>query len=243
MPVRRHDVQLGERRRVDEELRVRLEQAERKPLLEEVHEVRLRLGGDGPEDVLRGVRLGVEVHEKRALSPGGGNRRQVGRDRGLAHAALLVENRETHRNAPARSLTAPRHAAMLLPRRAGSAHFRETTETPATAGARAQRRQRRLRRRGWRDRARAVVLRAGGPDARRPRRLRSRAHASPGRRRHRRPDRPEPPKKGDGLLFPVTLAAVAVVAIALLGILFLVFRHPAASPSPAPSAAAVIAKP
>ena len=57
-----------------------------------------------------------------------------------------------------------------------------------------------------------------------------------------RPYRPEPPKKGDGLLFPVTLAAVAVVAIALLGILFLVFRHPAASPSPAPSAAA-IAKP
>jgi hypothetical protein len=49
------------------------------------------------------------------------------------------------------------------------------------------------------------------------------------------PYRPDPPKKG-GLLFPVTLAAVAVVVIGLLGIVFLVFRHPSASPSPLPSA-------
>lgn len=52
------------------------------------------------------------------------------------------------------------------------------------------------------------------------------------------PYRPDPPKKGGGILFPVTLAAVAVVAIGLLGIVFLVFRHPSASPSPTPSAAA-----
>ena len=58
-----------------------------------------------------------------------------------------------------------------------------------------------------------------------------------------RPYRPESPKKGGGLLFPVTLAAVAVVAIGLLGILFLVFRHPSTSPSPTPSAAAVMARP
>jgi len=58
-----------------------------------------------------------------------------------------------------------------------------------------------------------------------------------------RPYRPDPPKKGGGILFPVTLAAVAVVAIALLGILFLVFRHPSTSPSPTPSAAAVMARP
>jgi hypothetical protein len=54
-----------------------------------------------------------------------------------------------------------------------------------------------------------------------------------------RPYRPEPGRKR-GLLFPATLAAVAVVAIALLAVLFLVFRHPApkASLSPAPLAAA-----
>jgi hypothetical protein len=53
-----------------------------------------------------------------------------------------------------------------------------------------------------------------------------------------RPYRPESTKKA-GLLFPVTLAAVAVVAIGLLAVLFFVFRHPApkASPSPAPLAA------
>jgi hypothetical protein len=48
------------------------------------------------------------------------------------------------------------------------------------------------------------------------------------------PYRPDPPKKGGGLLFPVTLAAVAVVVIGLLGVVFLVFRHPSASPSPLP---------
>jgi hypothetical protein len=43
------------------------------------------------------------------------------------------------------------------------------------------------------------------------------------------PYRPDPPKKG-GLLFPVTLAAVAVVVIGLLGIVF------EASPTPSPQA-------
>ena len=55
-----------------------------------------------------------------------------------------------------------------------------------------------------------------------------------------RPYRPDPGRKR-GLLFPVTLAAVAVAAVGLLAVLFLVFRHPAtpgASPRPAPLAAA-----
>jgi len=54
-----------------------------------------------------------------------------------------------------------------------------------------------------------------------------------------RPYRPESGRKA-GLLFPATLAAVAVLAIGLLAILFFVFRHPApkAGPSPAPLAAA-----
>ena len=51
------------------------------------------------------------------------------------------------------------------------------------------------------------------------------------------PYRPGPEKKGGGALFTVTLAAAAVVAVGLLGVVFLVFRHPAAAPSPAPSAA------
>jgi hypothetical protein len=50
-----------------------------------------------------------------------------------------------------------------------------------------------------------------------------------------RPYRPEPPRKG-GLLFPVTLAAIAVVAIGLLGVLYLVFRHPTPKASPTPVA-------
>jgi hypothetical protein len=51
------------------------------------------------------------------------------------------------------------------------------------------------------------------------------------------PYRPGPEKKGGGALFTVTLAAAAVVAVGLLGVVFLVFRHPAAAPSPTPSAA------
>ena len=57
------------------------------------------------------------------------------------------------------------------------------------------------------------------------------------------PYRPDPEKKGGGVLFPVTLAAVALVAVGLMGIVFLVFRHPSASPSPSPSPAAVVATP
>lgn len=52
-----------------------------------------------------------------------------------------------------------------------------------------------------------------------------------------RPYRPDPERKR-GLFFPVTLAAVAVVAIGLLVVIFFVFRHPSkATPTPAPSAA------
>jgi hypothetical protein len=51
------------------------------------------------------------------------------------------------------------------------------------------------------------------------------------------PYRPDPEKKGSGILFPVTLAAVALVAVGLMGILFLVFRHPSPAPSPSPLAA------
>ncbi len=57
------------------------------------------------------------------------------------------------------------------------------------------------------------------------------------------PYRPDPERKGGGVLFPVTLAAVALVAVGLMGIVFLVFRHPSASPSPSPSPAAVVATP
>jgi hypothetical protein len=49
------------------------------------------------------------------------------------------------------------------------------------------------------------------------------------------PYRPEPARKR--LLFPLTLAAVAVVAVGLLAVLFLVLRHPSApTASPAPAA-------
>jgi hypothetical protein len=54
-----------------------------------------------------------------------------------------------------------------------------------------------------------------------------------------RPYRPEPGRRR-GLLFPVTLAAVAVAAIGLLAVFFLVFRHPSAPTAtarPAPLAA------
>jgi hypothetical protein len=51
-----------------------------------------------------------------------------------------------------------------------------------------------------------------------------------------RPYRPEPGRRGGSLLFPVTLVAVAVLAIGLLGVVYLVFRHPTpkavATPSP-----------
>ena len=56
-----------------------------------------------------------------------------------------------------------------------------------------------------------------------------------------RPYRPEPEKKAGGLFFPATLALVAVVATALLAVLFFVFRHPktpSLGPSPGPVAAA-----
>jgi hypothetical protein len=54
-----------------------------------------------------------------------------------------------------------------------------------------------------------------------------------------RPYRPDAARR-TGLLFPVTLVAVAVVAIGLLAVLFFVFRHPApkAGSSPAPLATA-----
>jgi len=56
-----------------------------------------------------------------------------------------------------------------------------------------------------------------------------------------RPYRPDPEKKSGGLFFPATLALVAVIATALLAVVFFVFQHPskpAAGPSPAPVAAA-----
>ncbi|HYN05645.1 MAG TPA: DUF3014 domain-containing protein, partial [Vicinamibacteria bacterium] len=56
-----------------------------------------------------------------------------------------------------------------------------------------------------------------------------------------RPYRPDPEKKPSGLFFPATLALVAVIATALLAVVFFVFRHPskpAAGPTPAPVAAA-----
>jgi hypothetical protein len=60
-----------------------------------------------------------------------------------------------------------------------------------------------------------------------------------------RPYRPGSARRA-GLLFPATLAAVAVAAIGLLAVLFFVFRHPApkASPTPVPlsTAAAPLAE-
>jgi hypothetical protein len=55
-----------------------------------------------------------------------------------------------------------------------------------------------------------------------------------------RPYRPDPEKKSNGLMFPATLALVAVIATALLAVVFFVFRHPSkptAGSSPAPVAA------
>jgi hypothetical protein len=55
------------------------------------------------------------------------------------------------------------------------------------------------------------------------------------------PYRPDPEKKPGGLFFPATLALVAVIAIALLAVVFFVFRHPSkpkAESAPAPLAAA-----
>ncbi len=61
-----------------------------------------------------------------------------------------------------------------------------------------------------------------------------------------RPYRPEPERRR-GLLFPVTLAAAAVVAIGLLAVVFFVFRHPStpkatASPGPLPGSPAPLAE-
>lgn len=56
-----------------------------------------------------------------------------------------------------------------------------------------------------------------------------------------RPYRPDPGKKPGGLFFPATVALVAVIAIALLAVLFFVFRNPSkarTAASPAPSASA-----
>ena len=56
-----------------------------------------------------------------------------------------------------------------------------------------------------------------------------------------RPYRPDPEKKPSGIFFPATLAVLAVIATALLAVLFFVFRHPSkpkAEPSPALVAAA-----
>jgi hypothetical protein len=53
--------------------------------------------------------------------------------------------------------------------------------------------------------------------------------------------RPEPEKKPSGLFFPATLALIAVIAIALLAVVFFVFRHPSkpkTEPGPVPLAAA-----
>jgi len=51
---------------------------------------------------------------------------------------------------------------------------------------------------------------------------------------------PYPPEQKRGLLFPATLAIIGVVALALLAVVYLVFRHPAApkaTPRPAASTA------
>lgn len=57
------------------------------------------------------------------------------------------------------------------------------------------------------------------------------------------PYRPEPPpRRGGGLLFPVTLVTAALVAIGLLAILFFVFRRPA-GPKAVPIPGSEIARP
>ena len=59
----------------------------------------------------------------------------------------------------------------------------------------------------------------------------------------RPPYRPEPEKKGEGFLFPVTLAAVALVAVGLLAVVFLVFRHPAPKATPVPTPLTAVPSP
>lgn len=50
------------------------------------------------------------------------------------------------------------------------------------------------------------------------------------------------PRRGGSLGFPAILAVLAVVAIGLLGVVYLLFRHPAApKPTPTPAAAATVA--
>ena len=48
------------------------------------------------------------------------------------------------------------------------------------------------------------------------------------------PYRPDPEKKGGGLLFPALLALAAIVAIGLLAVLYLAFRTPEPEPEPTP---------
>jgi hypothetical protein len=54
------------------------------------------------------------------------------------------------------------------------------------------------------------------------------------------PYAPEPKR---GLLFPATLAIIAVVAIGLLAVVYVVFRHPAAKATPRPTASAAVPTP
>jgi len=57
-----------------------------------------------------------------------------------------------------------------------------------------------------------------------------------------RPYRPDSDKKPSGLFFPATLALVAVIATALLAVVFFVFRHPS-PPKPGPSLAPLATAP
>ena len=119
---------------------------------------------------------------------------------------------------------------MLLPPRARGAHFRRRPRRPPPRAPAATRC-------GWRDRALPYSWRREGPM---PDDLDD-FDLEPTRRQAEedtvRPYRPDPEKKSGGLLFPATLALVAVVATALLAVVFFVFRHPSkptAGPSPGP---------
>ena len=52
------------------------------------------------------------------------------------------------------------------------------------------------------------------------------------------PYRPDPEKKGGGLLFPALLALAAIAAIGILALLYMMFRTPA-EPEPEPSPAPI----
>lgn len=93
-------MQVVERRLVDLDPALLAEGPGRQGLLEEVGDPHRQVLAGQSGQVVRGVGLGVQVHQQGAIALRRADRRQVAGDAGLAYPAFLIEHHAPHGKSP-----------------------------------------------------------------------------------------------------------------------------------------------